>query len=163
MEKEISEFISSTFERKHFEEKFTYTSLYLIVTNVLRMFLTFRRVIPSLSSAFREFIGGVFPLHTHTHARTQTHALIFICYGSELCLPVNIYYFFFFLVAFIRHMQCKKSSLLVDICNFSKTKGLSGNQALNKNSSNGKKQKTQSFQFRTEKKFFLETFGHRMT
>ena len=60
-------------------------------------------------------------------------------------------------------MQDKKSSSLVDISNFSKTKGLSGNQALNKNSCNSKKQKTMSIQFRTEKNNFLETFGHRVS
>ena len=43
--------------------------------------------------------------------------------------------------------------------NFSKTKGLSGNQTLNKNLSNGKRQKTTSIQFRAEKKFF----GYRVT
>ena len=51
-------------------------------------------------------------------------------------------------------MQWKKSILLVDISNFSKTKGVSGIQDSNKNSSNGKKQKTTSIQFRTEKIFF---------
>ena len=45
----------------------------------------------------------------------------------------------------------QKSSSFVDISNFSKTKGLSGNQALNKNSTNNKKQKTMPIQFRTEK------------
>ena len=53
--------------------------------------------------------------------------------------------------------------MLVDISNFSKTKGLSGNQDSNKNSGNGKKQKTTSIQFGTEKKIFLEKFGHRVT
>ena len=43
----------------------------------------------------------------------------------------------------------------MDISNFSKTNGLSGNQALNKNSSNYKKQKTTSIQFRTEKDEFF--------
>ena len=40
----------------------------------------------------------------------------------------------------------------MDVSNFSKTKVLSGNQTLNKNSSNGKKKKkkTTSIQFRTE-------------
>ena len=59
-------------------------------------------------------------------------------------------YTFFFLVTLIKDMQCKKSSSLVDISNFSKTKCLSGNQALDENSSNAKKQKTMSSQFRTE-------------
>ena len=49
-------------------------------------------------------------------------------------------------------MQFKKSTSLVDISNFGKTKGLSGNQALNKKSSNGKKRKTTPIQFRTKKK-----------
>ena len=47
----------------------------------------------------------------------------------------------------------KRSSLLVDLSNF--------NKALNKNSSNCKNQKTTSIQFKTGKKYFLETFGHR--
>ena len=38
-------------------------------------------------------------------------------------------------------MQFKNSSPLVDINNFSETKSLSGNQAFNKNLSNGKKTK----------------------
>ena len=63
----------------------------------------------------------------------------------------------------MKHMQGKKSSLLVDISNFRKTNGLSGNQALNKNSSDGKKQNTTLIQFRIKKKIFLEMFGHRVT
>ena len=38
----------------------------------------------------------------------------------------------FFLVVFIKGMHDKNSSSLVNISNFSKTKGLSGNQAINK-------------------------------
>ena len=38
----------------------------------------------------------------------------------------------------IKHIQCKKSSSLVDISYFNKTKGLSGNQFFNKNSSKGR-------------------------
>ena len=38
----------------------------------------------------------------------------------------------FFLVAFIKDMHDKNSSSLVNVSNFSKTKGLSGNKALNK-------------------------------
>ena len=72
LKKESIEFISSTFERKHFELKFTYTSLYLNIKNVLRMFFTLQRVISSLPSAFREFIGDVFPLHTHTYTHKHT-------------------------------------------------------------------------------------------
>ena len=53
-------------------------------------------------------------------------------------------------------MQDKKSSLLVDISNFRKTEGLRGNQALNKNSSNDKKQSTTSIQFRIKKKNFRD-------
>ena len=56
----------------------------------------------------------------------------------------------------------QKRSSLVDISNLNKTKGLSGNQVLNKNSSNDKKQKTTSVQSRT-KNIFLETFGQRVT
>ena len=70
---------------------------------------------------------------------TQTHTIIFICYGTGRRLPVNMYYFFFFLVAFIRYMQYEKSNSLVDIGNLSKIKFLSRIQALNKNSSNSKK------------------------
>ena len=92
------------------------------------MFFTFQRVIFSLSSAFREFTGDVIPLHTHTHAQTHT---------------------------FIKHMQYKKSSLLLDISNLNKTKGLSGNQALIKIQVTVKKQKTSSIQFRTGKKYFF--------
>ena len=64
---------------------------------------------PSLSSAFRELIGDVFPLHIHTYKNTHTksHTLVFICYGTRLLrLPANIY--LFFLVAFIKHIQYKK-------------------------------------------------------
>ena len=38
----------------------------------------------------------------------------------------------------------------MDISSFGKTKGLGRNQALNKNSSNGKKQKTTLVQLKTE-------------
>ena len=58
----------------------------------------------------------------------------------------------------MKHMQGKKSSLLVDISNFRKTNGLSGKQALNKNSSNGKKQNTTLTQFRIKKKFFRDVW-----
>ena len=90
---ESREFISSTFERKHFEKKFIYyTLLYLNITNVLRMFFSFQRVISSLPSAFREFIGEVFSLHLHTHTNTltQAHTLICIGYDTGLSLPGNI-------------------------------------------------------------------------
>ena len=43
----------------------------------------------------------------------------------------------------------------MDISNFSKTKGLRENQALNKNSSNDKEQKKTSIQLRNEKKNFF--------
>ena len=43
----------------------------------------------------------------------------------------------------------------MNINNFSKTKGLSENQALNKNLSNSKRQKTTSIQFTAKKKFFF--------
>ena len=42
----------------------------------------------------------------------------------------------------------------MDIRNFSKSKSLSGDQALNKNSSDGKKPIIASIQFRTKKKIF---------
>ena len=53
-------------------------------------------------------------------------------------------------------MQGKKSSPLLNVSNFSKTKGLSGNRALNKNSSNSKKQKTKSIHLRIDKNFFRD-------
>ena len=53
-------------------------------------------------------------------------------------------------------MHYGKSSTLIDISNFRKTKDLRGNQALNKNSSNDKKQKTTSIQLRTEKNIFFQ-------
>ena len=58
-------------------------------------------------------------------------------------------------MAFIKHMQDKKSSLLVNISSFNKTKVLSRNQALNKKSSNSKQQKTTPIQFRTKKNNFF--------
>ena len=58
-------------------------------------------------------------------------------------------------MAFIKHMQDKKSSFLVNISSFNKTKVLSGNQDLNKKSSNSKQQKTTPIQFRTEKNNFF--------
>ena len=70
---------------------------------------------------------------THTHARTHTNTHI----NFDLLWPWTSSaskYILFFLVAFIKHMHYKKGSSLVDISNFSKTKGLSGNQGLNKNS-----------------------------
>ena len=87
MKKQSSEFISSTFERKEFDVKFINASLYLNIKNVLHVFFTFQCVIPGLSLVFREFIVGIFPLHTHTHACTHKHILIFICYGTGLQLP----------------------------------------------------------------------------
>ena len=112
---------------KIWKEKFTYTSLYLSIANVLRMFFIFQHVISSLSLAFRGFNGDVFQLHTRTHA--HMHALIFICYSTGLRLRAKK------LAVFIKHMHYKKSSSLAE-SNFSKTKVLSGNQALNKNPSN---------------------------
>ena len=131
-----------------------YTSLYLNSTNLLRMFFTFRRIISNLSSAFREIIGDVFtppPTNTHTHTHFNFDLLWRWCSSTSE-------YVLFILVAFIKHMQDKKSSSLVDISNFNKTKSLSGNQALNKNSINGKKQKAASIQFRTEKNFFWDVW-----
>ena len=73
LNKERSKFISSTFERKRLKEKFTHlhitTSQY---HNFLRMLFTFQRINSSSSSAFKEIIGDIFPLHRH----------ILICYGS---------------------------------------------------------------------------------
>ena len=54
------------------------------------------------------------------------HALIFICYSTGLRLRAKK------LAVFIKHMHYKKSSSLAE-SNFSKTKVLPGNQALNKN------------------------------
>ena len=93
------------------------------------MFFTFQHVISSLSSAFREFIGDVFQLHTHARTHAHMHALIFICYSTGLRLRAKK------LAVFIKHMHYKKSSSLAE-SNFSKTKVLPGNQALNKNPSN---------------------------
>lgn len=74
--KQSSEFTSSTFERRYFEEKFTFTSLYLNIINILCMFFTFQHVISSLSSASRKFIGAIFPLHTHIPTHTQINTLV---------------------------------------------------------------------------------------
>ena len=96
--KESSELISWIFEIKLFEEKLTYTCQYQYLNiSILQMFpvlFTFQCVITSLSAAFRQFIGDAFPLHTHTHAQTQTQTLIFICYGTGLRPPANIYCLF---------------------------------------------------------------------
>ena len=114
----------------------------------------------TLSSALREFIENVFPLHTPTHAHTDTHIDFQLLWNWNLS---NSDHVLFFLVAFIKHMQYKKIRSLVEINNFRKTKDLSGNQALNKNSSNRKRQKTTSIQFRAEKNYFPEMFGYRVT
>ena len=100
------------------------------------MFFVLQCVISRLSSAFRVFISDIFLLHTCIHTYTNAQTLTFICYGTGLHLPANI-------------------------CNFNKTKGLNGKQALNKNSSNDKKQKTTSIQIRTKKIIFLE-LNHRV-
>ena len=52
-------------------------------------YYTFQRVISSLSSAFREFIGDVSPLHTQTYTHAYKHIDIH-CYGTGLRLPANI-------------------------------------------------------------------------
>ena len=115
----------------------------------------------SLPSGFIEIIGNIFPLHTHKHTHTHTHT------HKHKNTHINFYllwhwtssaseYILFFLVAFNMHMQGKKSSPLLNVSNFSKTKGLSGNQALNKNSSNSKKQKTKSIHLRIDKNFFRD-------
>ena len=65
---------------QHFKENFrknnsiTYTSQHPSVT----YFLTFVHIISILSLAFREIIGDVFLLHTHT--------LILICYSTGCSL-----------------------------------------------------------------------------
>ena len=105
----------------------------------------------TFSSDFTEFIDNVFPLHTHPYAHTNTYINFHLLWHWTSSTRDHI---LFFLVAFIKHMQYKKSSSLLDINNFSKTKGLSGNKALNKNLSNGKRQKATSIQFRAEKIFF---------
>ena len=91
----------------------------------------------TLSSAFREFINHIFPLQTPTHAHTNTHIDFYLLWHWTSSTSEHI---LFFLIAFI-----------------------SGNQALNKNLSNGKRQKTTSVQFRAKKKIFPETFGYRVT
>ena len=125
------------------------------------MCFAFQHVISILSLAFREFIGDVFPLYVYTHARTHTHIHINFHLLWHCTLSTSEY-ILFFLVAFIKYMQYKKNSSLVDIINFSKLV-LSVNQVLNKNSSNDDKQKKTSIQFRTKKLIFLETFGNRVT
>ena len=68
LKKESIGFISSIFERKHFKEKLTYTSLYLNITYVYHIC-----VISNLSSASKEFTGNTFLLHTHIHINTDKH------------------------------------------------------------------------------------------
>ena len=54
---------------QHFKENMLKKHLltqHLNITNVLLMFFTFQIIISSLFSAFREIIGNIFPLHTHT-------------------------------------------------------------------------------------------------
>ena len=93
------------------------------------MFLTFRYIISSLSSVSKEIICDLFPLHTHAHTHTHT---------THTHIHTNTYSFSFVMALDV-------------VCNFSQTKGLSGNQASNKISSNDKKQKATSIQFRTKK------------
>ena len=97
--------------------------------------------------------------HIHTYTNKHTHFNFHLLWHWTSSISE---YILFFLVALINHMECKKCNSLVDISNFSKTEGLSGNQALNKNSSNSKKRKTTPIPFRTQKKS-LETFGHKLT
>ena len=87
LEEESSEFISSTFERKHFEETFTHTSLYLNITNVLLMFLPFsvqflicRQLSENLSAKYFHY------RHSYTHAHRKT----FVMTDTGLCLPANM-------------------------------------------------------------------------
>ena len=75
-------------------------------------------------------LAPLLPHHRGTHTHKYTHKFhLFWRWTSSTSK-----YILFFLVAFIKHMHYKKGSSLVDISNFSKTKGLSGNQGLNKNS-----------------------------
>ena len=74
--------------------------------------------------------------YTHTPMSTKnTHINFHLLWHWTFSTREHILCFLF---AFIKHMQYKKSSLFVDINNFSKTKGLSWNQPLNKNLNNGK-------------------------
>ena len=107
LKKESSEFISPTFERKHFEVKFTNTSLYPNITNVLCMIFTFQHVVSSLSSSFREFIGDIFPLHTHTHSCTYTNTHINFRLLWTWTSSTSEY-ILFFIVAFTEHMEYRK-------------------------------------------------------
>ena len=86
--------------------------------------------------------------NTHTHAHTNTHIDFHLLWHWTLS---TIKHILFFLVAFIKHMQYKKSSSLVDIKNFSKTKGL-----------NSKRQKTTSIQSRAKENVFPEMFFYRV-
>ena len=92
--------------------------------------------------------------HTQTHTQTRINFHLLWHWTSSTSK-----YIIFFLVAFIKHIQDKKSSSLVDISNFSKTEGLSGNQPLNETRRKDKKQKTMKIQFRTEKKFFRDVWS----
>ena len=93
------------------------------------MFLTFRYIISSLSSVSKEIICDLFPLHTHAHTHTHT---------THTHIHTNTYLFSFVMALDV-------------VCNFSQTKGLSGNQASNKISSNDKKQKQRQFNLEPKK------------
>ena len=89
-------------------------------------------------------------MHTNTFTNTYTHhfllvmALDFVYQWIYTILPNHIHQV---------HVG-QKSSLSVDTRNFNKTKSLRGNQFLDENSSNSKKQKTTSIKSRTEKIIF---------
>ena len=73
-------------ERKHLKEKFLLTHHNISITQTFCVcYLPFRILCQVCLAAFREIVSEVFSLHT----------LNFICYGSGLCLPANIFYFFF--------------------------------------------------------------------
>ena len=63
--------------------------------------------ISSLSLAFREIIGDIHYIHTHKHAHISFHLWHLTSSSRE--------YILFFLVAFVKHRQDRKSNSLVDI------------------------------------------------
>ena len=78
-----------------------------------------------------ENLSVTYLYYTHIHTRTHKH---------------TFFSFDIFLWQWTSLSTCsKRSSLLVNLSSVSKTKGLNANQALNKNSSNGKKQKNVNY------------------
>ena len=84
-------------------------------------------------------------MHTQTHINFQL--LWHWTLPTSKCI-------LFFLVRFIKHMHCKKSSFLVHITIFSKAKGLSRKQTLNKNSRRAKSKRQYKFNLEPKKKNF---------